>query len=81
MQVLPTWNKDPIWTFNFSVKKDEEVKIRKKEAEDERYRTLSEKHMERIKKKNLNIELSQTFNKMLNFRKVDIGFGKVFQLI
>jgi len=75
--VLPTWNKDAVWTFNFSVKKDEEVKGRKKEAEEERYRTLSEKHMERLKKKNLNIELSQTFNKMLNFKKMDIGFGKV----
>jgi len=59
------------------VKKDEEVKGRKKEAEDEHYRTFSERHMERLKKKNLNLELSQTFNKMLNFRKIDIGFGKV----
>jgi hypothetical protein len=45
--------------------------------EDERYRTISEKHMERLKKKNLNVELSQTFNNMMNFKKVDIGFGKV----
>lgn len=37
--------------------------------------------MERLKKKNLNIELSQTFNKMLNFRKIDIGFGKVNKLL
>ena len=37
--------------------------------------------MERLKKKNLNIELSQTFNKMMNFRKIDIGFGKVISNI
>lgn len=37
--------------------------------------------MEKLKKKNLNIELSETFNKMLNFRKLDIGFGKVNLLL
>jgi hypothetical protein len=44
---------------------------------DERYRTLSEKHMERIKRKNLNIELSETFNKMIKYRKIETSFGKV----
>jgi len=37
--------------------------------------------MERLKKKNLNIEISQSFNNILKFRKVDIGFGKVFKNI
>ena len=44
---------------------------------EERHRTLSEKHMERIKRKNLNIELSESYNKMINFRKIETSFGKV----
>jgi len=51
---------------------------RKKEMDDERYRTFSEKHIERLKRKNLNIELSQTFTNMLHFRKIYPGFGKVY---
>lgn len=45
--------------------------------EDERYRTMSEKYMTTMKKKDLNIELSQTYNKIINFKKINIGFGKV----
>jgi hypothetical protein len=48
---------------------------------DERIRTLSEKYLERTKKKNLNIELSETFNKMDKFRKIDKSFGKVLFLV
>lgn len=33
--------------------------------------------MEKFKKKNLNIELSQTYNNISNFRRIKIGLGKV----
>lgn len=44
---------------------------------EERQRTLSEKHMERLKRKNLNVELAESFNKMDKFRKLEKSFGKV----
>lgn len=44
---------------------------------EERQRNFSEKHLERIKRKNLNIELSETWTKMQSFRKIDVSFGKV----
>jgi hypothetical protein len=74
---LPIWHKDPIWGIHVPTKQETDVHDRKKEMLDERYRTLSEKHMERFKRKNLNIELSMTYNKMDKFRKLEKSFGKV----
>lgn len=44
---------------------------------EERTRNFSEKYLERTKRKNLNIELSDTFNKMDKFRRLEKSFGKV----
>lgn len=76
-QILPIWHKDPVWGVHVPTKKESEVFERKKEMVDEKYRTLSEKYLERNKKKNLNIELSETFNKIDKFRKIEKSFGKV----
>lgn len=48
---------------------------------DERHRTFSERHLQRIKRKNLNIQLSETFNKIDKFRRIDKSFGKVISII
>lgn len=47
---------------------------------EERNKSLTEKLLEKFKKKNLNIELSDTFNKMDKFRKLEKSFGKVLLL-
>jgi hypothetical protein len=68
-----------VWGIYVPVKKETEILDRKKEMIDERHKTLSEKHLERIKRKNLNIELSETFNKMNKFRRLEKSFGKVLE--
>jgi len=70
-------NRDPSWTFNFNVKKNEEILDRKSQTESEHHKMLAEKVMGKMKRTTLNVDLSNSYNNIINFRKVKIGFGKV----
>lgn len=45
---------------------------------DETYKTFSSRYMEKTKTKSLNIELSNSFNKIDKFGRLKKSFGKVF---